>query len=81
MLNDFLDPYAECFDSTWLRRWNEVGTSPRFRDRLSVLAGKANEGMLSDAERSEYDAAINAADIISMLKLMAQQHVAASQNS
>jgi hypothetical protein len=39
--------------------------------RLDLLGEKANEGTLSDDERAEYEAAINAADDIAILKLKA----------
>jgi hypothetical protein len=46
--------------------------------RLGLLAEKANEGALSNADRAEYEASINAADFISILKLKVQRHLVAS---
>lgn len=80
LLNDLLDPFAECLDSASLQRLNELPISPRAQTRISALAGKANEGSLSDDERSEYEAAINAADIIMALKLRAQRNLATPRN-
>lgn len=39
--------------------------------RVDVLAEGANEGTLSSEERAEYEALIDAADLISILKLKA----------
>jgi hypothetical protein len=36
---------------------------------------RANEGMLSAEERSEYEALINADDFIAILRLKAQRHL------
>ena len=40
-----------------------------------MLAEKANEGTLNSDEHAEYEALINAADIISVLKLKARRHL------
>jgi len=40
-----------------------------------MLAERANEGLLSDDERAEYEAFINAADFISILKLKARRNL------
>jgi uncharacterized protein YnzC (UPF0291/DUF896 family) len=49
--------------------------APPVQERIDSLAEAANEGTLSDAELSEYEALINAADFISILKLKARQHL------
>ena len=43
---------------------------------MDILAESANEGTLSDNERSEYEALVNAADFISILKLKPQLYLA-----
>jgi hypothetical protein len=40
-----------------------------------MLGERANEGNLNAAERSEYEALINAADFIAILKLKARRHL------
>ncbi len=42
---------------------------PAVQLRIKFLAERANEGALDDDERSEYEALINAADFISILKI------------
>ena len=76
MLHELLDPFADCLDSVSLQRLIERPVSPSVQERMAVLAGKANEGSLSPEERSGYEAAINAADIIGILKLKAQRRLA-----
>lgn len=46
---------------------------PAVQERVNVLAEKANEGLLTEAERAEYETFINADDCISLLKLKARQ--------
>ena len=45
------------------------------QERIETLAERANEGTLSHGERSEYEALINAADFISILKLKARLYL------
>lgn len=45
------------------------------QERIDLLAERANEGTISDSERSEYEALVNAADFISVLKLKARVHL------
>jgi hypothetical protein len=42
------------------------------RGRIDELAERANEGVLTESERSEYEALINAAEFVSILKLKAR---------
>jgi hypothetical protein len=45
---------------------------------VDELAEKANEGMLTEEERSDFEALINAADFIAILKLKAQGRLASN---
>jgi len=51
----------------------EFRVAPPVQERIDALAERANEGLLTEDERSEYEAIINAADFISILKLKAQR--------
>jgi hypothetical protein len=42
---------------------------------VDVLAERANEGTLTEEERDEYDSFIDAADLIAILQLKAQQRI------
>ena len=42
---------------------------------IDTLAGQANEGLLTEDELAEYEAIINAADFITMLKLKARHNL------
>ena len=80
MLDDLIDPFAECLDSVSLQRFSTVVMPTAVQERMSLLAEKANNGLLSDEERSSYDAAINVADIMAILKLKAQHRLATSNH-
>jgi len=48
---------------------------PPVQMQLDVLADQANEGLLTEEERALYEAFINAADFVSVLKLKAGQQL------
>jgi hypothetical protein len=73
VLDDLLDPLSRCLDVESARRVAEFRVAVPVQERISVLAARANEGLLTEDERSEYEAIINAADFISILKLKAEQ--------
>jgi len=74
-LDDLLEPLSRCFDTESARRVVDLRLTPPVQERIDALAEGANEGALSAGERSEYEALINAADFISILKLKARQHL------
>jgi hypothetical protein len=74
-LDGLLDPLSRCLDAVSARRVIDLEIAPTVQERIDMLAERANEGLLSDGERAEYEALINAADFISILKLKARQHL------
>lgn len=74
-LDGLLEPLSRCLDAESARRVVELQIDPPVQERIDALAERANEGALSDSERSEYEALINAADFISILKLKARQQL------
>lgn len=70
-LDALLEPFSRCLDDESAQRVTEFRVDPAVQARLDVLAERANDGALSDDERTEYEAFINAADFISILKLKA----------
>ena len=74
-LDGLLEPLSRCLDAESAKRVVEFRIDPAVQARLGVLAEKANDGTLSDDERTEYEAFINAADFISILKLKARRQL------
>ncbi|HEX3744262.1 MAG TPA: hypothetical protein VHW09_10045 [Bryobacteraceae bacterium] len=74
-LDGLLEPLSRCLDSESAQRVADFQIDRPVRERIDALGERANEGTLSDSERSEYEALINAADFISVLKLKARLHL------
>ena len=75
LLDQFLDPLSRCLDEESARRVVALGVAAPVQERVGILAERANEGLLSDDERAEYEALINASDFISILKLKASSQL------
>ncbi|MFN0165909.1 MAG: hypothetical protein ACKV22_05705 [Bryobacteraceae bacterium] len=75
VLDELLDPLSRCLDTESARRVVELRVPLIFQERIDILAEGANEGLLTDDERTEYEALINAADFISILKLKARRRL------
>ena len=74
-LDSLLEPLSLCLDAESARRLVAFRIDPQVLARIEVLGKRANEGHLTSDERSEYEALINAADFISILRLKAQRHL------
>jgi hypothetical protein len=79
-LDGLLEPLSLCLDAESARRLVAFEIDPQVLARIEVLGERANEGHLTADERSEYEAMINAADFISILRLKAQRHLARLTN-
>jgi hypothetical protein len=77
-LDDLLESLSQCLDAESARRVVAMQVAGHVRERIDQLAHEANEGTLNDSDGSEYEALINAADIISILKLKAQNLIQAN---
>ena len=78
-LDGLLEPLTRCLDAESARRVAELRIDPAVQSRVDVLAERANNGVLSEEERAEYEAFINAADLVSILKLKARRHLDLNQ--
>jgi hypothetical protein len=74
-LDGLFEPFSRCLDEESARRVAEFRVDAAVQARVDLLAERANDGVLSDEERTEYEAFINAADFISILKLKARRHL------
>jgi hypothetical protein len=77
-LDGILEPLSRCLDPESARRIVDFQVDRSVQERIDALAERANEGTLTDSERSDYDALINAADFISILKLKARLNLDSS---
>ena len=74
VLDELLDPLM---DAESARRIADFRIAPSVQERVAVLASRANQGTLTSEEQAEYEALVNAADLIAILKLKAQRRLAA----
>jgi hypothetical protein len=74
-LDDILDPLIRCLDADSARKVVEFQFDDQLQERIDQLGAAANEGTLDDQERSEYEAMVNAADFVAILKLKARRQL------
>ncbi len=79
-LDSVLEPLSLCLDAESSRRLVAFRIDAQVLARMEALGERANEGSLTAEERSEYEALINAADFISILRLKAERHLARITN-
>jgi hypothetical protein len=77
VLDRLLDPFSRCLDAESALRVTEFRVDQRVQARIDTLAEQANNGVLNENERTEYESLVNAADLISILKLKAGQRLKA----
>jgi len=74
-LDGLFEPFSRCFDVESAQRIAEFRIDAAVQARVDLLAERANAGILSDEEQIEYEAFINVADFISILKLKARRQL------
>lgn len=62
----------ELLTSEQLRQLAQLQAEPALADRLQKLAEKANEGELADSEMAEYEACIEANNLLAILQAEAR---------
>jgi hypothetical protein len=81
VLDSLLDPLSRCLDPESARRVAAFRVPAQVQERVDVLADRANEGLLSDDERAEYEAFVNVSDFITILKLKALRNLESNQHT
>jgi hypothetical protein len=76
-LDRILDPVAKCFTPEVARQVLELQPDPGTQARINELASKANEGLLSEDERTEYEGYVEAIDVVAILQAKARKLLAA----
>jgi hypothetical protein len=71
-LTKILDPVAQCFTPEVAKRVVELRADPAVQARLEELAEKCNEGTITPEEMAEYDAYIQAMDVVAVLQKKAR---------
>jgi hypothetical protein len=76
ILGKLLEPVTDCFSVEMARKLLAVKADSSTEARLEVLRTKANEGDLSESERKEYQAYVDAINLIGILQAKARRIVA-----
>jgi hypothetical protein len=74
-LDSLLEPLSHCLDAESARRLVAFRVDAPVQAPIEMLGERANQGDLTAAEQSEYEALINAADFIAILKPKARRHL------
>ena len=76
VLDRFLEPVRQSLSLEQARRLAEFRADESTQARLNELADKCKEGTLSDTERGEYEAYVEAGDLIAILQAEAREILA-----
>jgi hypothetical protein len=71
-LTKILDPVVRCFTPEVAKRVIEIRPDPDVQARIEELAEKCNEGAITPEEIAEYDAYIQAMDLVAVLQKQAR---------
>ncbi len=76
-LDRMLDPLSGCLNFEAAERIVALRIDPDIQSRIEELAGRCNEGRLTEDERAEYDSYVEGAEILSLIKLKARRYLLA----
>jgi hypothetical protein len=80
-LDLYMDSLSRCLDAESARRLAEFRLAAPVQERVDTLAERANEGLLSEEERSEYDALIRASNFVTILRLKALRNLESNRRT
>jgi hypothetical protein len=75
ILDQMLDPVGDCLTPDVAARIAALRASPRTQRRLDELAEKNAEGKLKAGEEAEYEAYVEALDVIAILQAKARRTI------
>jgi hypothetical protein len=72
ILDKMLEPVARCWTSAVAQQIADLRADPTTQARLDELAAKCNEGTLTEEEQREYEAYVDALDLLGLLQAKAR---------
>jgi hypothetical protein len=72
MLDELLEPVTRALSREVAQALINVRASDTAQARITQLAGKCNEGLLTPDEKTEYESYVHAVDMISVLQTKAR---------
>lgn len=76
-----LDPFVECLTPAAAKKISDLRADPVAQARVDELADRANEGLLTPAERAEYDKFLATFHLITLLQSKARQVLKSGQTA
>jgi hypothetical protein len=76
VLEQMLEPVSRCFNPDAARSLLALRIDERTLARVEILADKCNEGQLTEQEQSEYEAYVQASNLVGILQAKARQLLA-----
>jgi hypothetical protein len=80
ILSRLLEPVGQMMPAEFARQLSAMRATPEVQARIDELADKSNEGELTDEERAEYLAYVDAIDVIGILQAKARAVLAQQPN-
>ena len=81
VLSQLLEPVGRMMPVKFAEELAAMRATPEVQRRIDELAEKCNEGELTPEERAEYEAYVDAIDVISLLQAKARAVLASQTNS
>jgi hypothetical protein len=72
VLSELLEPIGQLMPVEFARQLSALKATPAVQGRIDELADKCTEGGLTAEERAEYEAYVDAIDVISILQAKAR---------
>ncbi|HVX61259.1 MAG TPA: hypothetical protein VHC19_11670 [Pirellulales bacterium] len=73
MVGKLLEPVFQTLPANVARQIVDLEADEAFQQRVEFLARKSNEGELTPQERDEYDAYVQAGDVLGILQALARR--------
>ena len=73
LLDQLIEPFAECLTTDAARKIAAMKADEALQGRVDELASKANQGMLTDDERAEYDRYLAAFHFVTVMQAKARR--------
>lgn len=74
-LDDYFEPFSAMLTPETARKILELKPGEDAAARVAELGSKADDGTLTDLEREEYEAFVDAGDLIALLKAKARRYL------
>lgn len=80
IISKMAEPFFESLTPESAKRLAELRTQPSIQMRVTELAKKCNEGMLTEEERAEYESMVRLGNLFAVLKARAKALLAGDAN-